>query len=104
MFQPVDPNTCQVERMLKLSMFMDRLIHVEGSFIQKSEGLDEPEEHLGSWSVNHYILYSVPLCSDSRIQRIAAPITSFERSTLTIPRHHRAGSRPALKQLTAFPT
>ena len=42
--------------MFKLSMLMDRFVHVEGSFVEEGEGLDEPEEHLSSGSVNHYIL------------------------------------------------
>ena len=46
----------QVESMFKFSVFVDRFIHVEGSFIEEGEGLDEPEEHLSSGSVNHNIL------------------------------------------------
>jgi hypothetical protein len=40
----------------KFSVFMDGFVHVEGSFVEEGEGLDEPEEHLCSGSVNHNVL------------------------------------------------
>jgi hypothetical protein len=42
--------------MLKLSMLMDGLVHVEGSLVQERERLDKPKEHLCPGSVDHYIL------------------------------------------------
>src|SRR5437667_8590141 len=103
MFQSVNSYSCQIECVFKFSVFMDGFVHVEGSFVEEGEGLDEPEEHLCSGSVNHNVLKSVPFCSDSGIQESHAKATSDAEATLIQTRHRRACSRPAATRSSVCP-
>src|SRR5207245_6994377 len=92
----------QVESMFKFSVFVDRFVHVEGSFVEECEGFDEPKEHLSSRSMNHYVLESVPFCSDYGIQK--SRLATFDAEAIRgLTRHRRACSLPADRQSTVCP-
>src|SRR5437773_11041335 len=53
--QPVDSGPGRIKSVSQFTVFMYGQVHVERSFVEEGEGLDEPEEHLDPRSVNHYI-------------------------------------------------